>query len=100
VCHHQTITEHGTRSRDAAGWSVYAPVPVAGYYRHVNGQPDVAFDPTPITFGDQFELSGAAYDPATRTCLSVSCHFAEGSVEWGRPYRWWNTYECNACHQY
>jgi predicted CxxxxCH...CXXCH cytochrome family protein len=30
-----------------------------------------------------FELSGAAYDPATKTCASVSCHLAQTSARWG-----------------
>jgi len=99
VCHHDTVTERGVRSRDANEWSVYAPVPIAGFERHVNGQADVAFDPVPVTFSNPQDLTAASYDPVTRTCLSVACHQQETSAPWGQPYRWWNSTECNVCHR-
>ncbi|HSD22114.1 MAG TPA: CxxxxCH/CxxCH domain-containing protein, partial [Anaeromyxobacter sp.] len=89
--------------------------------RHVNGRPDVLFDPrtvlpsyaglppapdaptrpywvSPAQFCEavpagaviegstlSIELSGAAYDPATKRCSNVGCHLDDSPV-WGRPY--------------
>ncbi len=30
-----------------------------------------------------FELTGATYDPLTKTCGTVACHLAQASVQWG-----------------
>jgi predicted CxxxxCH...CXXCH cytochrome family protein len=40
-------------------------------------------DGTPAAGTISFALGGAAYDPATKTCASVSCHLAQTSARWG-----------------
>jgi predicted CxxxxCH...CXXCH cytochrome family protein len=44
-----------------------------------------------------FELTGATYDPVTKTCGSVSCHLAQSSVQWGGTGLGTMT-TCFACH--
>jgi len=104
ACHDDTVKDFGTRTRDwtapADGWSVYGPVPIADFTRHVNGRPDVAFTSTPIQMSSAQDLTTATYDPATKTCSNVACHLKQTEVTWGRPYRYMNTPECNQCHQY
>jgi predicted CxxxxCH...CXXCH cytochrome family protein len=105
TCHFDTVTDQGVRTRDynppADGWAVYQPVPIADHVFHVNGQPDIGFttDPAPVIYAPGFDLTGATYDPQTRTCSNVPCHVNQTQVEWGSPYRWMNSYECNVCHQ-
>ncbi|ABS27246.1 CxxxxCH/CxxCH domain-containing protein [Anaeromyxobacter sp. Fw109-5] len=47
------------------------------------------------------ELSGAAYDPATKRCSGVACHLGDAPV-WGRPYlnpgNTTGTESCCRCH--
>ena len=88
--------------------------------KHVNGSRDVVFDqrttlPAGYTGGvtpaptapfwvrassgmKNYTLAAAAYDPATKTCTSVSCHRQQTSVQWGISPVGWAT--CDACHQY
>ena len=105
-CHYDTVVEPGERSRDstppALEWSLYEPVPIADFKNHVDGGPDVAFDPDPVEIkpGSFLDLSASDYDPTGRACSDVSCHKAEIDVSWGEPYRWWNMPECNQCHHY
>ncbi|MFH2005266.1 MAG: CxxxxCH/CxxCH domain-containing protein [bacterium] len=104
TCHYSTVTDQGVRSRTPLPdeWSVYQSVPMVGFGAHVNGQPDVTFTPdlVPVIADPPlFDLSSASYDPATRTCSGVGCHLLETEAQWGAPYRWSNTYECNRCHQ-
>ena len=44
------------------------------------------------------ELSGASYDPGTKTCSSVACHLQETQVRWGVTPVGWST--CSPCHGY
>lgn len=101
ACHNETVTDPGIRTRDATtAWSIYEDVPIAGFYTHVNGQADIAFDQDPVVLKGPMDLTTATYDPATSTCNNVACHLTQTSVQWGTPYRWWNGFECNACHRY
>ena len=104
ACHFQTVTDPGTRTRTsippAMDWSLYDPVPIADHGEHVDGEPDVLFTTDLVdSVGTDFDLAGASYDPATRTCLDVDCHYDQTEVAWGDPFRWYNIYECNVCHQ-
>lgn len=63
--------------------------------------------PTPLPAGGLYEadtrtfsveLSGAGYDPATKTCSSVACHLLETQVRWGVAPVGWST--CSPCHGY
>ncbi len=104
ACHYDTVTDPGTRTRTsvppADNWSLYDPVPIADHTQHVDGQSDVAFTPDLVRMiSSDFDLSTAAYDPATSNCTDVSCHYLQTDVEWGLPFRWMNFYECNVCHQ-
>jgi len=45
-----------------------------------------------------FDLAGAGYQPATKTCSGVACHLADVPV-WGKPYGWGiGGQSCNMCH--
>jgi len=105
TCHFSSVTEQGTRSRDGNGWSVYETVPIDDHTQHVDGEPDVAFATDLIEFNPSggpsfYDLSTASYEPSSKTCSNVSCHLQQTAVDWGQPYRYWNTPECNSCHQY
>ncbi len=103
--------------------------------RHVNGRPDVVFDPrrtlpatakaiysgkpfqpsgpywhywegTPVLSGADmagdgqgtswFHVANAAYDPATKACTSVACHFRQPTWHWGETV---GDSKCgNGCH--
>jgi len=102
-CHYGPVTE--ARGFTYTDWNVtYAPVPLASRVLHVNGRPDVNFDntaannPLPYYSNPPLSLSGASYDPSTKTCSNVSCHLEQSIVKWGTPYRWWDSAECNICH--
>jgi len=87
------------------GNTVFDDIPIANTAKHVNGTKDVAFTPDPVLYatsgGDVYhDLSTASFDPDTSTCFNVSCHLNQTEVTWGTPYRYWNSYECNVCHQY
>jgi predicted CxxxxCH...CXXCH cytochrome family protein len=101
ACHYDTVTDQGTRSRDAASVSVYDPVPIANAALHADGDPDVAFSTDTVrVIRRDHDLTTADYDPTTKTCTNVACHFDETTVQWGEPYRYDNFVECNQCHQY
>jgi hypothetical protein len=100
TCHAQTVTAANATSR-AAGLSVYGPVPITGFGRHVNGQPDVFFDTVdPVAYSTPRSLAGATWDVGARTCGNVSCHLAQTLVRSGNPYRDQVGVECNVCHRY
>ena len=111
TCHYSTVTQAGATS-GTDYLVVYAPVPLASRVTHVNGTPDVAFDTVnSIDYGRRsYSLSGATYNPATKSCANVACHYypsgspreptrLQQEPKWGAPYRWW-TSECNVCHRY
>lgn len=99
TCHVQTVTAANATSRNA-GLSVYGPVPITGFARHVNGQPDVFFDTSaPVQYSTARSLVGATYNVSTKTCSNVSCHLAQVQVKNGNPYREQVGVECNVCHQ-
>ena len=100
----------------------YYPVPLKSRVMHVNGKPDVSFDTVnnyryyyycpPGGYGcwninEFYNLSTASYDPATKTCSNVGCHYStttdkwQQKVKWGSPYRGWYgpDEECNQCHR-
>lgn len=100
----------------------YYPVPLRSRVSHVNGRPDVIFDtvnnyryyyddPAYRTYNVLYSLNGATYDPATKTCSDVSCHYNGNSladpslwqkkVKWGSPSRGWYgpSEECDQCHR-
>jgi len=107
TCHYDTVVDPAAVwTLDGAGNTTeISDIPIANHAAHVNGHPDVAFTPDPVLYpassGDLFhDLSTAAYDPVTKTCSDVACHHGQTVVEWGTPYRWWNSQECNVCHQF
>lgn len=102
TCHFDTVKAANATSR-TGGLSTFGPVPIVGWSRHVNGLPDVAFDPiNPVSSAGRVQsLAGAAYHQATRTCSNVSCHASQTSVVNGHPFRPDQvSIECNVCHQY
>lgn len=105
TCHNDTVTELNSWTYANLGewWDVsfYSDVPIYNYSKHVNGTADIAFDKVnPLVYSSTLNLSNASYDPATRTCSSVSCHQNQTTVTWGMPYRWWDSTECNRCHSF
>ena len=99
---------------DAKWIKAYYPVPLKSRVMHVNGKPDVRFDTTngyryyyPDHINKQLDLSAATYDPATKTCSDVACHYGsqlgyfQKKVKWGSPYRGWYgpEQECDQCHR-
>jgi predicted CxxxxCH...CXXCH cytochrome family protein len=105
TCHYGTVTQANTWTIDSMDITTYNPVPLASRRLHVNGSNDVIFDTVnPVhydTFSSgtvTFNLSGAAYDPATKTCTNAACHREQTTVQWGAPYRWWDSKECSLCH--
>ncbi len=100
TCHANTVTQPNTWSRNAFDVTTYGPVPLADRRSHVTGSPDVTFDIVdPISYTKPYDLSGAAYDPGTKTCSNVSCHLLQTTVVWGSPYRYNDPNECNVCHR-
>ena len=101
-CHFTTVADQGTRGFDSNWFAYYDPIPIVGWARHVNGAPDVGFTDELVLVRNQpgFDLTVASYDPANKSCSNVPCHLQQTEVVWGAPYRWWNSYECNMCHQY
>ena len=99
---------------NGASIHAYYPVTIRSRATHVNGRPDVSFDTTngyryyyPGSVDIPADLSAATYDPATKTCSNVACHYGspfgnyQQKVKWGSPYRGWNTpwQECDQCHR-
>jgi predicted CxxxxCH...CXXCH cytochrome family protein len=82
-------------------WLPASPgTPVKPYW-FTGGAPSM-FDWTgvPVTWSARtasFSLTGASYDPATKTCSSVACHMVE-SPQWGRPYQYGGFSTCYRCH--
>jgi len=100
---------------DGKGIWAYTPVPLKSRVPHVNGKPDVNFDTVngyryyyPNWINQKLSLTAAAYDPATKTCSDVACHYGppmgnyQEKVKWGAPYRGWAApdEECDQCHRY
>ena len=103
-----------------SGANSYHPVDIKNRSIHVNGRPEVAFDNGFLYYNSATSwhlrsLSSATYDPLTKTCGNVGCHFgyAESLLnhtnqlyqqqypKWGQPYRAdWGSAECNICHRY
>lgn len=114
TCHNDTVKELNNISRYTTVFNnittvftLYSSVPIANFGKHVNGKIDVAFDASrqitypPSYYGQvTFKPLSSSYNPATKTCSNVACHFAEKQVVWGTPFRWYNDpYECNRCHR-
>jgi predicted CxxxxCH...CXXCH cytochrome family protein len=102
TCHYGTITQSNTWTRDSMDITTYNSVPLASRRLHVNGTSDVLFNTVnPVSYGTvTFNLSGAAYDPITKSCSNVACHLQQTKVTWGSPYRWWiEPTECDVCHR-
>ncbi|MBK6766782.1 MAG: hypothetical protein IPG71_10835 [bacterium] len=102
VCHYGTVSAEQTWSRNVWDVTTYDDVPVANKALHVNGQKNVQFDPVNggTVRDTTFSLAAASYNSSERTCSSVPCHLTQPEPEWGKPYRWWNEYECDQCHNY
>jgi predicted CxxxxCH...CXXCH cytochrome family protein len=86
--------------------NAYPGAPTSGltrpyWVRGLSGSPTSVppgglYEPDTSTFS--VELSGASYDPATKTCSSVACHLLETQVRWGVTPVGWAT--CSPCHGY
>lgn len=63
-----------------AGWDPPTPPPAAGQRTTLS-----------------YELTGAGWDPATRTCSSVACHLGNG-VRWGQQDFETSPPTCTGCH--
>lgn len=110
TCHYSTVTQTGTVSTvyKNGAWIVqYGPVALSSRVMHVNGVSDVAFDtvnPIVYRYWDwgagqyldyQYSLASASYDPPTKTCTNVACHYYiptdkakwQQQVKWGGPFR-------------
>jgi predicted CxxxxCH...CXXCH cytochrome family protein len=100
---------------DGVWLQVYYPVTLKSRVMHVNGNPDVSFDTLngyryyyPGYLDLPLPLTTALYDPATKTCSDVACHYGpplnynQKEVKWGSPYRGWEgpSNECDQCHRY
>lgn len=106
TCHYGIVTQANTWIR-ANDVTIYDAVPLASRKLHVNGTRDVILDTVnPVTYASAYSgttimsLASATYAPATKTCSTVACHQQQTSVQWGKPYRWWDSTECNLCHSY
>lgn len=106
-------------TENGASIVAYYPVQLRSRALHVNGSPDVVFDvDNGYTYyydaygwyiNNHYDLQGATYDPATKTCSNVACHFNpsgpvpnwQQKVKWGSPYRGWEGpgEECDQCHR-
>lgn len=117
TCHNTTVSTAGTSFWTQSGrngeWIIgYGPVPVASHAAHVNGVADVAFDTVdPVPYRESLSLVGATYEPSTKTCSDVSCHYKptgssqrwQQKVQWGGPWRYGEMgtdAECDVCHRY
>ncbi|MEI6126114.1 MAG: CxxxxCH/CxxCH domain-containing protein [Pseudomonadota bacterium] len=105
TCHYTTVTEISTWSRDTHDVTTFGNVPIANKAYHVNGVKDVAFDVNPVLYSvyrgttTTFSLASTVYNPSTKGCSSVPCHLAQKKPQWGKPYRWENSIECDYCHK-
>ncbi len=107
VCHNDTVKDPSTTGTDPATFRrFYNDVDLYDKAKHVNGSVDVAFDTaTGFTYPKSsgpvtYDFAASTYDPATKTCSNVGCHFTETEVTWGLPYRYWDSIECDRCHGY
>ncbi|MCO6436047.1 MAG: SMP-30/gluconolactonase/LRE family protein [Phycisphaerae bacterium] len=106
VCHFATVQDEMTWVRDAQDITHFDDAPIADRSIHVNGAIEVVFDPVnPVVYPAtgrtyEYNLATAAYDPSSKTCSNVGCHLNQAAPEWGKPYRWWDPFECDQCHQY
>ena len=110
TCHNDTVRDAGTWAyqnwNEWFGVAFFDDSPLYNYSSHVNGAVDIAFDRVNTyqyikMYGgyDYLTLVNAQYDPSTKSCSNVSCHQTQTPVTWGMPYRWWDSTECNRCHQ-
>ena len=100
-CHNETIRTQNTWTRDAMDVATQSDVPIYNYAKHVNGSTDVVFDRVnTFPYSTPYSLMSASYSPATKTCSNVSCHQSQTNVNWGTPYRWESTVECDRCHNF
>jgi predicted CxxxxCH...CXXCH cytochrome family protein len=112
TCHSSTVSQAGTvywtTGENGADIMAYDPVPLASHVTHVNGIADVAFDAVNgFLYRNTYSLVGATYDPSTKTCSDVTCHYNPNGplalwqkrVTWGSPWRYY-TAECDLCHRY
>ena len=105
TCHYNTVTDSMTWTRDSNDIASYGDVPIANKSYHVNGIKDVAFDSVNTvvyeTSGGNvtFSLSSTTYDLTTKVCSSTPCHINQENPEWGKPYRFGNSWECDQCHR-
>jgi len=121
TCHIATVTQaagtYWALGEGGAWITAYNPVPVASHAMHVNGTPDVAFDASYVygsgSRAHTYSLASATYDPATKTCSDVMCHYNpnatagtlrlwQKTVKWGAPWRdeHESGAECDVCHRY
>jgi predicted CxxxxCH...CXXCH cytochrome family protein len=113
-CHNGTVSQDAPVYWDTPqGYWIYVfdPIPLSNKTNHVNGSADVIFDTVNAwTYWGtgSYSLLGAAYDPATKTCSDVSCHY-NGSNLWQKKVRWGapdrmdegvSGAECDLCHRY
>jgi len=104
VCHYDTVRDYAPWVRDDFSIT-FDYISIYNKAKHINGIKDIVFTDIPIIYqtigGSRTkDLSSAYFDPVTKTCYNVACHLNQTEVKWGTPYRWWNSWECNVCHQY
>ncbi|MEW6600065.1 MAG: MopE-related protein [Nitrospirota bacterium] len=103
TCHNDTVKDPFTWTRDDFSIQL-GNISIFNKSKHVNGSRDVAFTSVPVPYNKYSgtvykDLSTATYDANTKNCSNVECHINQTPVKWGSPYRWWNGFECNSCHQ-
>ncbi len=103
TCHYDTVRDTYTWTRDEFSIQL-GDITIFNTANHINGAKEVVFTPVPIDYPTSWgnishDPSTATYDSATSTCSNVPCHNYQTTVKWGNPYRWANSWECNACHQ-
>jgi predicted CxxxxCH...CXXCH cytochrome family protein len=108
-CHYDTVRQLNTYTADDMDVRTLSDVPIKSFSKHVNGSNDVAFDKqNPFVYSSTYgsgptamSLANATYDPATKNCSNVTCHGQQTTVQWGKPYRYYNyDSECDSCHGY
>jgi hypothetical protein len=104
TCHYDTVRDVAAWTQDALGFTTFSNIPIYNTSKHINGSKDIAFTPISVLYqtssGNVYHsLTNATFDTNTKTCSNVSCHHSQTSVIWGSPYRYWNSWECNICHQ-
>lgn len=105
TCHYGEIVDANTWTRDINDVTYYDPAALDSRVAHANGERDVVFDTVnSIVYNTSsgpvsYDLSSAVYDPAANSCANVACHLNQTYVEWGSPYRWQLSGECDLCHR-